>query len=286
MYLNYGTYRLMKSTTHRLEPWISMKTRAFPRVLSISLSAALIASFLAGCGGEKAQKTTQSADAGAAAASAQTAPATGETDRARQRIEREAAANKLLDDATRQQQATKDAKEQAVRDATQREAQAREAAKQAAAPPPAPVAIAPASAPVASRPAPAPAPAPVVAAPAPAPVAAPPAAPTTPPAAAPAPAPVAAAPAPAPKAATGGSAKVVSREAPEFPRDAIRAGVTEGSVKVRIGVDAAGNVTKVDIIDAQPRRVFDRAVREAVQRWKFDAGNDGRTAETEIIFKQ
>ncbi len=248
-----------------------MSTRALFPTLLISLLSTVV---LTGCG-DKAAKVNQTAAGPAATQSASAAPLSGETERAKQRIEREAAASKMLDEATRNQQIAKDTKEQATKDAAQRELAAREAAKQTTTPPVQLASTAPVPLPATGRPS-TPAAQPV----APAPVIAPKVEPIAAPKADPEP--VAAPVAPR----SGGVARVVSRESPEFPREAVRAGVSEGRVSVRMSVDANGNVTNVSILDAQPRRVFDRAVREAVSRWKFDTGNEGRTAETEIVFKQ
>ncbi|HVJ76168.1 MAG TPA: TonB family protein [Casimicrobiaceae bacterium] len=78
----------------------------------------------------------------------------------------------------------------------------------------------------------------------------------------------------------------LTREAPEFPREALNAGVVQGSVKARVSVDAAGRVTAVDILDAQPRRVFDRAVTRTLARWTFEPGDGGRTTDVEVAFKR
>lgn len=77
----------------------------------------------------------------------------------------------------------------------------------------------------------------------------------------------------------------VSRIAPEFPREAISEGVDKGNVKVRLTIDKNGNVKQVDIIEATPRHLFDRAVRRALVQWKFPPGEDKRVAETEVVFK-
>jgi protein TonB len=152
-------------------------------------------------------------------------------------------------------------------------------AERAAAPAPAP-------APVAAAPAPAPAPTPAAAAPA-----------KTAPAPAPAqPQPAASAPAsnvvasaaptarPAPAAST--TVTVLSREQPDFPREAIRAGAESGTVRARITIGANGEVTNVAIVQAQPARIFDRAVQGALGRWKFNPGADGRTYDTEVLFQR
>ena len=60
--------------------------------------------------------------------------------------------------------------------------------------------------------------------------------------------------------------------------------MNQGSVKARIRSDAAGRVAGADILDAQPRRAFDRAVTRALLRWTFEAGEAGRTADVEVAF--
>ena len=78
----------------------------------------------------------------------------------------------------------------------------------------------------------------------------------------------------------------VTREVPSYPREALQAGVGQGTVKARLSVDAAGRVTAVDIVDAQPMRVFDRAVTRSLARWTFAPGADGRTTDVEIAFRR
>ncbi len=148
-------------------------------------------------------------------------------------------------------------------------------------------------------PAPAPAPVPV---PAPAkaePVKAPEVAKAAPVQAAPAPAPVQAAPAqptqvasaaptaraPAPAAPSPQTVTVLKREQPDFPREAARAGVDTGTVRAKITIAANGDVSSVTIVSSNPPRIFDRAVRSSLERWKFNPGADGRTYETEIGFR-
>jgi periplasmic protein TonB len=76
----------------------------------------------------------------------------------------------------------------------------------------------------------------------------------------------------------------VSREAPEFPREALARGVDRGRVKVRLTVDAQGHVSKVDVLDASPQRVFDRVVRETLARWQFEPGIGERTTTVDLAF--
>lgn len=154
---------------------------------------------------------------------------------------------------------------------------------------------------IAAAPAPAPAPAqparPAAPEPAPAKAAAAetkPAAPTPapPPRQEPAPPPKVAAAAPAseakapPKAAPPRETRLVSRVEPEFPAEAARAGVDQGSVRARLTLDGAGRVTRVDIVDATPRRIFDRSVTRALSQWRYTEGEDGRSVESEVIFRR
>jgi len=80
--------------------------------------------------------------------------------------------------------------------------------------------------------------------------------------------------------------RLVSRVEPDFPAEAVRGGVDSGRVLARMTLDGAGRVTNVEIVEAQPRRVFDRSVRTALAQWKFNEGAAGRTVESEIDFRR
>ncbi|MEP7064382.1 MAG: TonB family protein, partial [Betaproteobacteria bacterium] len=82
------------------------------------------------------------------------------------------------------------------------------------------------------------------------------------------------------------AAKLVplTREDPEFPREARVRGVSRGAVKARLAIDASGKVTAVAIVDARPPRVFDRAVAQALSRWTFAAGDAGRSTDVDVAF--
>jgi protein TonB len=56
--------------------------------------------------------------------------------------------------------------------------------------------------------------------------------------------------------------------APRYPRKAAMAG-TEGWVKMAFTVTELGTVTDVEVVDADPRRVFDREAKQAILKWKF-----------------
>jgi protein TonB len=84
--------------------------------------------------------------------------------------------------------------------------------------------------------------------------------------------------------ALAADATVVTKVDPEFPREAIQAGADKGVVKARMTVDGTGEVVRVEILDAQPRRVFDRAVIKTLSQWRFNSGASGRTVEIDINF--
>lgn len=87
----------------------------------------------------------------------------------------------------------------------------------------------------------------------------------------PAAAPAAAAPKPvaaAPAAAENRDAQITRMVPPKYPLQAARDN-QQGWVEVEFTVTADGSVSNARVVDAQPRRVFDRAAIEAVSRWQF-----------------
>lgn len=70
---------------------------------------------------------------------------------------------------------------------------------------------------------------------------------------------------------TGGSdGKVIPlvKIPPSYPRQARAKGI-EGWVKVGIKISETGSVLDVEILEAEPRKIFDRAAVRSVFRWKF-----------------
>ena len=91
-------------------------------------------------------------------------------------------------------------------------------------------------------------------------------------------------PAPPRPAVRRGIARLAGDD-PVYPREAIRAGVPKGRVVVRLQIDEKGNVTDVNIVSSDPPRVFDKAVRSALEGWKFRADGEKYTGEVEINFQ-
>lgn len=135
--------------------------------------------------------------------------------------------------------------------AEERARQAEAQRQAAAAQPVAPVITAPTPVQAAT-----PEPAPVVAQPTPEP---------QPQAAAPPPAPVAAAPAPV----RTGPPRAISTPQPPYPREAARTRAS-GTVVAQFTIGADGRVSEVTVIRARPRGLFEDAVIDTVQTWRFE----------------
>ena len=78
---------------------------------------------------------------------------------------------------------------------------------------------------------------------------------------------------------------LASNQAPKYPPQALRSGV-EGSVNVRIEVDASGVPTDVKVVErsGERSRDLDRAVTDAVRRWRFEpAMKDGKAVAGAVV---
>lgn len=68
--------------------------------------------------------------------------------------------------------------------------------------------------------------------------------------------------------ARDGEATPIVRINPRYPPAAARDGIS-GWVLLRFTIDETGGVTDVEVIDSEPRRVFDQEARRALLRWKY-----------------
>jgi protein TonB len=80
--------------------------------------------------------------------------------------------------------------------------------------------------------------------------------------------------------------KVVARTEPAFPHEAVAAGTDHGKVRARMTIDGSGEVKRVEIVEATPRRLFDRSVTRALAQWRFNPGADGRSYEIDLDFQR
>ena len=78
--------------------------------------------------------------------------------------------------------------------------------------------------------------------------------------------------------------KLIKKVPPEFPAEASRKGIASGTVKAKLSIDAEGKVTEVTILEAEPQRVFDRAVASALMEWRFEGNGEKQTNEVKLVF--
>lgn len=80
-------------------------------------------------------------------------------------------------------------------------------------------------------------------------------------------------------------AKVLKKVAPEYPGEAIKKNIASGSVRAKMSIAGDGKVANVEVVEAEPKRVFDRAAVDALSQWKFEGTGQPQTHEVKLVFK-
>lgn len=80
-------------------------------------------------------------------------------------------------------------------------------------------------------------------------------------------------------------AKVLKKVAPEYPGEAIKRNITAGSVRAKLNIGGDGKVANVEVVEAEPKRVFDRAAVDALSQWRFEGTGAAQTHEVKLVFK-
>lgn len=79
--------------------------------------------------------------------------------------------------------------------------------------------------------------------------------------------------------------KIIKKVPPEFPAEAARQSISTGSVRAKMLIDPDGKVSGVEIMESEPRKVFDKAVTRALMDWRFEPSGEKQTHEVKLVFK-
>ncbi|MDR7334467.1 energy transducer TonB [Roseateles asaccharophilus] len=79
--------------------------------------------------------------------------------------------------------------------------------------------------------------------------------------------------------------KVLKKVPPEYPNEAVKKNISSGSVRAKMSIAGDGKVSNVEVVEAEPKRVFDRAAIEALSQWKFEGTGAAQTHEVKLVFK-
>lgn len=80
-------------------------------------------------------------------------------------------------------------------------------------------------------------------------------------------------------------AKILKKVAPEYPGEAMKRNITTGSVRAKMSIAGDGKVSSVEVVEAEPKRVFDRAAIDALSQWKFEGTGAAQTHEVKLVFR-
>jgi len=76
-----------------------------------------------------------------------------------------------------------------------------------------------------------------------------------------------------------------SRVLPTISKKAQRSGIYAGSAVVRLHVNSAGAVERVELVSASPPQVYDQDVEQALKQWTFDPPGNSAVMTVELDFR-